>query len=137
MIKRFFGINIAVNDLDEAVKRYSAVFGPATYTDPEEFAFPGLKGATVKVGDVAINLIASEQPDTSIARFLERRGEGVFLVSVQVDSAAETMQQLKPQGVQFVSEEPLPFGKDKKGRVAFAHPRSMHGVQWEFIQPQD
>lgn len=137
MIKKFYGINIAVKDLDEAIKRYSAVFGQVTVIDPKEFAFPGLKGATVKVGEVSINLIASTEPNTSIARFLESKGEGVFLVSVQVDDVAGTMKQVEPAGVQFVSKEPMPFGVDKKGRVNFAHPRSMNGVQWEFIQPKD
>ncbi|MBI2917005.1 MAG: VOC family protein [Chloroflexi bacterium] len=137
MIKKFFGLNIAVKDLDEAVKRYSAVFGKATLIDPKEFAFPGLKGATVKVGEISINLIASDQPGTSIARFLETKGEGVFLVSVQVDDVAGTMKQVEPAGVQFVSKEPMPFGIDKQGRVNFAHPRSMFGVQWEFIQPKE
>lgn len=137
MIKRFYGINIAVKDLDEAVKKYSAVFGNVTLIDPGEFAFPGLKGATAKVGDVSINLIASTQPNTSIARFLDSKGEGVFLVSVQVDDVAGTMKQVEPAGVQFVSKEPMPFGKDKQGKVNFAHPRSMNGVQFEFIQPKE
>ncbi|MBI2865896.1 MAG: VOC family protein [Chloroflexi bacterium] len=136
MIERFFGLNIAVKDLDEAVRRYSAVFGPATPMDPRQFAFPGLKGATIKIGDVDINLIASDQPGTAIADFVEKRGEGVFLVSAQVDDAAETIQQLKTQGVRFTTEEPLVYGVNKEGRVAFSHPRSLNGVVWEFIQPK-
>lgn len=132
MIKRFYGFNVAVKDLDEAVKKYSAVFGAEPkYFAAEDFAFPGLKGAQLLIGDVGINLIESVAPDTSIAKFVEAKGEGVFLVSVEVDDAEKTMEELAPKGVKFVSEKPLP---SKTGKVAFGHPRSMNGVQWEFLQ---
>ncbi|MDY6912166.1 MAG: VOC family protein [Chloroflexota bacterium] len=132
MIERFYGFNIAVKDLDEAVKKYSAVFGvEPRYFEEKDFAFPGLKGAQLMIGDVGINILESMTPDTSIAKFVENKGEGVFLVSVLVDDAEKTMEELAPKGVKFVSEKPLP---SNLGKVAFGHPKSMNGVQWEFLQ---
>ena len=133
MIKRFAGVNIAVKDLDAAAKKYSAVLGVKPIpTKAEDFAFPGLKGASFLVGDVLINLIASEQPDTAIAKFVETRGEGVFLLSLEVSDVEQDMKDLKEKGVEFVSDKVMTFAT---GKVNFGHPRSMHGVQWEFFQP--
>ena len=132
MIKRFFGVNIAVKDLDAAVKKYEDVLGvKAIPVSPEDFAFPGLKGASLQVGNVFLNLIASEQPDTSIAKFVETRGEGVFLLSLEVSDLDQAMKELAAKGVAFVSDKPLPYSY---GRANFGHPKSMHGVQWEFIE---
>jgi methylmalonyl-CoA epimerase len=135
MIKRFFGINIAVKDFDEALKKYSQILGvePRFYEEGE-LAFPGLKGASFPVGEVLITLMASEQPDTSIARFLQTRGEGVFLVTLEVTDVEEDMKELARKGVTFTSDKPLSAGS---GKTAFAHPKSMHGVQWELFQPKN
>ncbi|TET87978.1 MAG: methylmalonyl-CoA epimerase [Dehalococcoidia bacterium] len=135
MIKQFYGINIAVKDLDEAVKKYSDVLGvQPVYTKPEDFAFPGLKGATLKVAGVSINLIASDNPETPIYKFVESRGEGVFLISLQVTDLEKDMKELTEKGVRFVSPEPMSYAT---GKVNFGHPKSLHGVQIEFIQPNE
>jgi len=135
MIKQLYGINIAVKDLDEAVKKYSDVLGvQPVYTKPEDFAFPGLKGATLKVAGVSINLIASDNPETSIYKFVESRGEGVFLISLQVSDLEKDMKELTEKGVRFVSPEPMSYAT---GKVNFGHPKSLHGVQIEFIQPSE
>jgi len=133
MIERLYGINIAVKDFDAAVKKYSDVLGlEAIPTKPEDFAFPGLKGASFHLGDVSINLIASDNPDTSIYKFVESRGEGVFLISLKVSDVEQDMKELTEKGVRFVSEKPLAYAT---GKVNFGHPKSLHGVQIEFIQP--
>jgi len=135
LIERLYGINIAVKDLDAAVKKYSDVLGlPAIPTKPEDFAFPGLKGASFHLGDVSINLIASDNPDTSIYKFVEGRGEGVFLISLKVSDVEKDMKKLAEKGVRFVSEKPLTYAT---GKVNFGHPKSLHGVQIEFIQPNE
>ena len=132
MIKKFAGVSIAVKDLDTAVKKYEAVLGvKSTPADPKDFAVPGLAGASLKVGDVLINLLTSTQPGTSVANFLETRGEGVFLLSLEVDDADQATKELGAKGVKFVSPEPISFSA---GKVNFGHPKSMHGVQWEFAQ---
>jgi methylmalonyl-CoA epimerase len=135
MIKQFFGVNIAVKDLDAAVKKYGAVLGvKPKYTPPENFAFPGLKGAEFHLpNSVQINLIASDNPETSIYKFVESRGEGVFLLSLRTDDLEKDMKDFTAAGVKFVSpDKPLTYAG---GKVNFGHPKSLNGVQIEFIQP--
>ena len=83
-IKGIYGINVAVRNLEEAVRKYEAFFGvKAQSFGSEFFAFPGLVGAQFNINGFHLNLIASLEDGTSVAQFLERRGEGVFLLSVE------------------------------------------------------
>lgn len=133
MITGIFGINIAVDDLDAARERYESVLGVAAEPLGEaDFAFPGLKGARLRLGDVQIQLIQSTEPGTSVARFVEKRGEGVFLVSLETDDFAADRAELEKKGVDFVLPEPA---RGAFGTVDFSHPKSMHGVQFELIEP--
>lgn len=133
MIKRIYGINIAVKDLPLAADRYERAFGiRGTPLRPSDFAFSGLSGVQFVVNGFHINLIASQLSDTSVAKFLEHRGEGVFLVSIEVDAINQDIEELRQRGLEFVLDKPI---KGDFGTVTFAHPRSMHGVQFEVIQP--
>lgn len=136
MIKRLYGVNIAVKDLDAAVAKYSAVLGgKLEWTKPEDFAFPGLRGATIWVQDIRINLIASENPETSIYKFVEKKGDGVFLLSFETTDLVNDMKDFAAKGVTLVSpDEPMSYSG---GIVNFGHPKSLHGVQMEFIQPKE
>lgn len=136
MIDSVYGINIAVKDLDAAVAKYSAILNrKAVYTKPEDFAFPGLSGATMKIAGVSINLISSSNPETSIYQFLEKKGEGVFLISFRVTDLPNDMKDLTEKGVKLISpNEPMTYSG---GIVNFGHPKSLYGVQMEFIQPND
>ena len=98
--------------------------------------FPARKGVSFHLGDVRIYLISSENPETSIYKFVETRvetrGEGLFLFSLRVDNLEKDMQDLAANGVRRISDKPLPYSS---GRANFGHPKSLHGVQIEFIQP--
>ena len=133
MIKGIYGINVAVRNLEEAVRKYEAFFGvKAQSFGSEFFAFPGLVGAQFNINGFHLNLIASLEDGTSVAQFLERRGEGVFLLSVEVDDIDNDVARMRDVGAAFFLEESAsgPFG-----RVNFAHPKSMNGVQVEVYQP--
>jgi len=133
MIKKFNGVNIAVKNLEEAAKKYSAIFGSEPkHLGEKDFGFPGLTGVQFIVEGIRVNLVASLTPDSAIARFLQSRGEGVFLLSVEVTDVEQLMKDLTQEGVKFTTEKPLVFSNVVK--VAFGHPSSMHGVQWEFLQ---
>lgn len=126
------GINIAVRDLTAATERYERLFGvTGEHVGPDGFAFPGLKGTKLDVGGFIISLIASTQDDTSVARFLERKGEGVFLFSAKVDDLDAATKDLQQQGLSPLLDEPArgPFGA-----VNFYHPRALNGVQLELIE---
>ena len=138
MATSFYGVNIAVKDLDAATTKFENVLGvKAVPTPPEAFAFPGLKGASLTVGGVVINLIASDNPETSVYKFVENKGEGLFLMSLKVDNLENSMADLTAKGVKFVGDKPMPFkgtGNQPGGFVGFGHPKTLHGVQIEFMQ---
>lgn len=133
MIKGIYGINIAVKDLDEAVRRYEAFFGiKARPAGSEFFAFPGLIGAQFYINGFHLNLIASLVEGTSVAQFLERRGEGVFLLSVEADDIENDVERMRGVGANFFLEK---NARGLFGEVNFVHPKSMNGVQVEVYQP--
>lgn len=133
MINRVLGINIAVRDLPAAVARYEAFLGrKSTPSAPGAFAYPGLQGARFDLDGFRLNLISSDDPTTSVGRFLERRGEGVFLVSLDVDDADAQADAARALGLQMLLE---PSARGRFGAVNFVHPKDMHGVQFELLQP--
>ncbi|MDL5156191.1 VOC family protein [Actinomycetospora termitidis] len=127
------GLNIAVHDLEQWTRRFEEVFEMASKpVDESGFAFPGLRGASFDINGFHLNLIASDAESTSVSRFLERRGEGVFLVSVGVQDVDVATRELRDVGLAPVLEEPV-RGEGHAG-VTFTHPRDMAGVQLEFIE---
>lgn len=135
MITGIYGINIAVKNLEEATARYESVFGvKAERLAERDFAFPGLAGAKLKVNGFYITLITSADENTSVAKFLEKKGEGVFLLSVRVDAMDQDCAALKGQGLQLLLGKPA---TGAFGAVNFVHPKSMHGVQVEIYQPAE
>lgn len=133
MIKGIYGINIAVKDLDEAIKRYESIFGVKGKPLKEnDFAFPGLIGAKLNINGTFITLISSTTEESSVANFLSKRGEGLFLLSIEVDDLEKDVEELKEKGLDFVLKQ---TASGDFGKVNFAHPKSMHGVQVEVYQP--
>lgn len=133
MIKGIYGINIAVKDLDQAVKKYESVFQrKAVPLTENDFAFPGLIGAKLDIGGTVINLISYTSEETGVAKFITNRGEGLFLISVEVDDIDHDIEELKEKDLNFVLKE---TASGDFGKVNFVHPKSMHGVQIEIFQP--
>lgn len=134
MIKRFIDVGIAVKNLEAAVATYSRVLGVMpTMLTHADYAYPGLKGARFYLGNATISLVASDDPQSPIARFLETKGEGVNHLTVEVTNLEEDIADLAKEGVEFLTEKPLDF---PDGQVIFAHPRSLQGVQIAFVQPR-
>jgi len=131
MIRKVYGINVAVKDFKSALERFVHVLNvKPKFFKETDFAFPNLIGAQLFFDDVAINVIGSKSEKTAIAKFVNSRGEGVFLVSLLVDDIENDVIEMKTKGVNFVTEiKEVPLGK-----VIFSHPKSMHGVQFEFLQ---
>jgi methylmalonyl-CoA/ethylmalonyl-CoA epimerase len=133
MITGIFGINIAVRDLAQATARYESVFGvKAQPMGAGDFAFPGLVGSKLVVNGVALTLLASTDPNTSVSKFIEKKGEGVFLLSVAVDDIDGDVEALKTKGIEFVLPKTV---SGAYGAVNFAHPKCLNGVQVEIFQP--
>jgi len=127
VITRLFEVSIVVKDFDAAVKKYSEVLGiTPLFMKAEDIPFPGLKVAVFLIGDVVLSLIASEQADTPIAEFIETRGEGLYLIGLEVTDIEQHVREAGEKGVRFMMDKPLPY---VAGTQNFSLPESMHGVQ--------
>ena len=122
-------LGFAVDDLDEAVATYERLFGA---TVEERAAGEGLRGANVLVGGGRIELLAADDPDTPIGRFLASRGPGMHHIAYAVGDVASELEALRSTGAQPIDEQPRIglFGHP----IAFVQPDSVHGVLTELVE---
>ena len=124
-------VAIAVHDLDEAIALWQGVFG-AQLEYREVVESDDIEEAMLKVGDGYLQLIAPTSDDSTVARFLERRGPGLHHVGLTVPSVADALEELKEQGVQLIDQEPRRGGGGHT--VAFVHPKGTDGVLLELVE---
>lgn len=133
MIKGVYGFNIAVSDLQAALAKYEALLGvKANYLEESDFAFPGIQGAFLNVNGVVFNILTSNDENSPVGRFLKKNGEGILLVSLEVDDADSEVERIRANGMQPVLKK---TAEGSFGKANFIHPKSMHGVQIEIFQP--
>jgi len=87
------------------------------------------------VGDTNLELLQSTEPDGQIARFVEKRGQGVHHISFEVEDIQRELDRLKSRGIKLINEKP--YLNAHKDLVAFIHPKSTFGVLIELIQKKD
>ena len=131
MIKKIDHIGVAVKNLNEAMKLYMESLG-LEIEDTEELKEQRVKVAFFPVGESRIELIESTDPNGLIAKFIERRGEGIHHIALEVDHIEDALQKLKERGVQLIDEKPR-IGAHKM-KIAFLHPRSTKGVLLELCE---
>ena len=124
-------VAIAVNDLDAAVAYYSEAFG-AEVAHRETVESDGVEEALVKVADSYIQLTAATRPDSPIAKFLERRGEGLHHVGYRVDDCAAALAAMIDAGATPIDTAPRPGSRGTT--VAFVHPKGNLGTLVELVQ---
>ena len=128
-IDRIDHISIAVKNLEQAKATWAPLLGRVepdeSYVDESE----QIKVARYYLGRTGFELMESTSPDGEVARFIERHGEGIMLVSLHVDSTREAIDELSPRGVPFIGG-PRRF---RGGEFAFVHPRATNGVLLEYI----
>ena len=124
-------IGIAVKDLAASNELFSSLLGEAPYKT-EEVAAEKVVTTFFRAGESKIELLESTSPDGPIARFIDRRGEGIHHIAFEVADIHETMRIMKERGFELLSETPKK-GADNK-LVVFVHPRSANGVLVEFCQ---
>ncbi len=124
-------VAIAVKDLDVSVKYYVEVLG---FAPPELEVVEEQKVRTAIFGHGMgrIELICPTEPNTSVAKFLEKRGEGLHHICIEVDDIVATLAELKAKGAALIDESPK-IGAGG-AQVAFIHPRGAHGVLTELRQ---
>ena len=132
MITKINHIGIAVNSIDEAVKLYTDVLG-LKVKDIEVVQEQKVKTALIPVGESKIELIESTDSEGTVARFIERRGEGLHHLAFEVSDIQDTLGTLVSKGIALIDEKP------RKGventNVAFLHPKGTK-VLMEMVESQ-
>ncbi len=133
-IKKIDHICVAVKDLEDARKKWEPLLGAQgpdnTYVDEREH----IRVARYMVGEVGFELMESTTPDGDVAKFIETRGEGIMLISFNVENTRAAIEELEDKGYRFIpdtrGESARPF---EDCEFAFIHPRQLNGVLTEII----
>lgn len=121
-------VAIAVKDLEQAIAVYRDALG-LELAEVEEVPEQQVKVAIFGHGAGRIELICPTVPDSGVARFLQKRGEGLHHICIDVDDIEKAMAALKAKGAPLIDEVPKPGAGGS--RVAFVHPKGTHGVLLE------
>jgi methylmalonyl-CoA/ethylmalonyl-CoA epimerase len=126
-------VAIAVHDLDAAIEHYRTTFG-VDVTHRERVESDGVEEALIKVGTSYIQLVCPTRPESPVALFLERRGEGLHHVGYRVADCAAALQRVKDSGGTVIDDAPRPGSRGTT--VAFVHPKGGFGTLIELVQEE-
>ena len=124
-------VAIAVNDLDAAIEYYRATFG-CEVEHREVVESDGVEEALLKVADSYVQLLTPTRDDSPVAKYLEKRGEGLHHVGYRVESCAEALERVKAEGHQVIDDAPRPGSRGTT--VAFLHPKGAFGTLIELVE---
>ena len=125
MIKKLDHIAIAVQNMDEAIKRYRDVLGLEYHgTEP----VPGQKVivALFQIGDIRIELTTPSDDESPLVGFLKKKGDGIHHIAFEVDDLAAQLKDFQEKGLKLIHKEPQDGADNAK--IAFVHPKSFSGV---------
>ena len=122
-------LGIAVKSLEEAIPYYENVLGLKCYA-VEEVADQKVKTAFFKIGQTKLELLEPTCPESTIAGFIEKRGEGIHHLAFATDDVAACLAEAEEKGVRLIDKAPRPGAEQKM--IAFIHPKSTKGVLTEF-----
>lgn len=131
MITKLDHIGIAVSSLEEASKTYRDVLGLKDH-GVEVVEEQKVKVAFFPAGDTEIELLESTDPEGPIAKFIEKRGEGVQHLAFRVDNIEAALDEMRTKGIRLIDEKPR-YGAGG-ARIAFLHPKSTGGVLIELCE---
>jgi methylmalonyl-CoA/ethylmalonyl-CoA epimerase len=124
-------VAIAVNDLDAAIEWYREAFG-ATVAHREVVQTDGVEEALLAVAQSYVQLLTPTRDDSTVAKYLEKRGEGIHHVGYRVDDCAAALEAIKKMGGKVLDEAPRPGSRGTT--VAFVHPKTSFGTLIELVQ---
>lgn len=128
MIKKIDHLGIAVKSLDESIPFYESVFG-LKCTAIEEVPEQKVKTAFIPCGEVLIELLEPTSEDSPIAKFIEKKGEGIHHIAYLTDDLPGELKRVKEHGVQLIDEAPRNGAGNMS--IAFLHPKSTRGILTE------
>jgi len=131
VVRKVDHIGVAVSNLEEALKIYTEVLGLKLH-GTEVVEEQKVRVAFLPVGDTEIELLESTDPEGPIAKFIEKRGQGMQHIALRVDDIDEALERMRQKGVRLIDEKPR-YGAGG-ARIAFLHPKSTGGVLVELCE---
>lgn len=131
MLKKIEHIGIAVKDLEVSNRLYTKLLGTKHYKT-EFVDSESVKTSFFKVGENKIELLQATNPESAIAKFINKKGEGVHHVAFEVENIEAEIKRLIDEGFELIDDTPK-LGADNK-IIAFLHPKSSGGVLVELCQ---
>lgn len=131
MLRKIEHVALAVSDLDAALAHYEKVWG-LRVEHRERVEDQGVEEAMLALGETYLQLLAPTGPDSTVAKFIERRGEGLHHIAYEVEDLEGALDAMRADGIPLIDERPRRGGRDH--RVAFVHPKGNHGLLVELIQ---
>lgn len=130
-MKKIEHVGIAVKNIENAGATYEKLLNTLIYKI-EDVESEGVKTAFLQSGPNKIELLEATSPDSPVAKFIEKRGEGIHHIAFDVDDIVAEMGRLKNEGFILLNDQPK-LGADNK-LVCFVHPKSANGVLIELCQ---
>jgi methylmalonyl-CoA/ethylmalonyl-CoA epimerase len=124
-------VAIAVNDLEAAIEYYRDTFG-CEVEHREIVEKDGVEEALLRVADSYIQLLTPSRDDSTVAKYLASKGEGIHHVGYRVDDCAVALDAVKQQGYRVIDEAPRPGSRGTT--VAFVHPKTAFGTLIELVE---
>ena len=131
MLRKIHHIGIVVRSLDEAYAFYRDTLGLPVHK-MAVVEDQGVKAALLTIGQSEIELLEPINANGGVAKFLERRGEGLHHICFETDDVAAELAGAKAKGIEVIDHQPR---KGLAGMICFLHPRANHGVLVEYAQP--
>ena len=131
MLNRIEHLGIAIKSLETSDHLFAKLLGTEPYKQ-EAVEREGVKTSFFMVGESKIELLEATNPESPIAKFIDKKGEGIHHIAFAVEDIKAEIERLKAEGFVFISEEPKD-GADNK-LVVFLHPKSTNGVLVELCQ---
>ena len=131
MIKKIDHIGLAVKDLKEAMSIYRNILG-LEFKNTEVIEEQKIIHATFLAGSVKIELVQPTHPDSTVGKFIEKRGEGMHHIAYRIENIDESLRELNAKGVKLIDEKAR-IGADG-AKIAFIHPKDMKGVLIELVE---
>lgn len=131
MVTKVDHIGVAVENLEESVKFYEEILG-LKLQGVETVEEQKVKVAFLPIGDTEIELLEATTPDSPIAKFIEKKGQGVQHVAFRVDDIEKALEEMKKLGIKLIDEKPR-YGAGG-ARIAFLHPKSTNGLLVELCE---
>lgn len=122
---------VVVEDVEAALRFWRDALG-LKFDGVEDVPAEQVKVGFLEVGDAHVELVQPTTPDSGVARYLEKRGQGMHHLCLEVEDIEAVMQQLADKGVELINETPR--SRENGTRYAFVHPRSTGGVMIELYE---